>query len=245
MDRAKHAANLIRDRYKYHVLGKRADDARVLLLDDARVIYVPIPKAANSSTKLALCPVLGIDPADVEEVQKDPRLPMHRFSTLEPRIDDDWFVFSVVRNPWTRALSGYRDKVIRKNVQLRALQGMGIEPQDDFETFLAALARWPRKLLNDHFIPQSDLLTPIMAKTPVKIVRTEDLPEAWEEIRDRIIAQGATAPDGMGHMNVSGPRDLQPEFTPRAADLIRKLYAEDFRLLGYSDVPPGQPTSKK
>ncbi|QDY71184.1 sulfotransferase family 2 domain-containing protein [Qingshengfaniella alkalisoli] len=240
MDRLKHAANLVRDHYKYHALGKRADDARVLVLEEARVIYVPIPKAANSSTKLALCPVLGIDPTSVNEVQQDPRLPMRHFSTVAPQIGPDWFVFTVVRDPWTRALSAYRDKVVRKGVQLRALKAMGLEPEDDFETYLAALARWPRKLLNDHFIPQSDLLAPIMAQTPVDIIRSEDLPIDWESVRQRIMAQRAPAPGQMGQLNVTGPAQAVPEFTPRASRLIRRLYADDFRLLGYSDQRPSQ-----
>jgi hypothetical protein len=240
MNRLKHASNLFRDHYKHRVLGKRADDARVLLLEQARTVYVPIPKAANSSTKLALCPVLGIDPADVTEVQKDPRLPMVRFSTLADRIGPDWFVFTVVRDPWTRALSAFRDKVQRKGVQLRALQAMGLEPGDDFETFLAALNRWPRLLLNDHFIPQSDLLAPVTAVCDPLVIRSEDLPAAWGQVSDQLAAQGAPAPAAIGHQNVTGKQKNVPDFTPRAAQLIRRLYAEDFARLGYDDRPPGQ-----
>ena len=238
MDHLKHAANLIRDHYKHRVLGKRADDARVLVLEPARSVYVPIPKAANSSTKLALCPVLGIDPQSVREVQKDPRLPMRRFSEVAPSIGPDWFVFSVVRNPWTRVLSAYRDKMERKGVQLRALQAMGLEPGDDFETFLGALLRWPRLLLNDHFIPQSALLAPVTARCAPLIVKSEELPEAWGAVRERIAAQGAPLPDPVGRLNVTGDQPM-PELSERARRMILRLYAEDFALLGYDRTPPG------
>jgi hypothetical protein len=241
MNRLKHATNLIRDHYKHSVLGKRADDARVLLMEDARSVYVPIPKAANSSTKLALCPVLGIDPASVTEVQKDPRLPMPHFSDIASRIGPDWFVFTVVRDPWTRVLSAYRDKVQRKRVQLRALQAMGLEAGDSFETFLAALNRWPRRLLNDHFIPQSDLLAPVRASTRLLVLRSEDLPDAWAQIEDGLSRQGAPAPAAIGHQNVTGAQKNVPDFTPRAVDLIRRLYADDFAQLGYNSFPPGKP----
>lgn len=239
MNHLKHASNLFRDHYKHRVLGKRADDARVLLLEHARTVYVPIPKAANSSTKLALCPVLGIDPGTVTEVQKDPRLPMVRFSEVASRISGDWFVFTVVRDPWTRALSAFRDKVQRKGVQLRSLQAMGLEPGDDFETFLAALNRWPRLLLNDHFIPQSDLLAPVMAVCKPLVIRSEDLPDAWTRVTEGLERQGAPSPAPIGHQNVTGAQRNVPEFTPRAVRLIRKLYAEDFDRLGYDAAPPG------
>lgn len=237
MDWAKHVANLMRDHYKYRLRGKRADDPRVLMLEEAKTIYVPVPKAANSSTKLALCPTLGIDTATVTEVQKDPRLPMIRFSELADRIEQDWLLFTVVRDPWTRAYSAWRDKVIGQEARLRSLQAMGIQSGDDFETFLKALNRWPRLLLNDHFIPQADLLAAPLSTGRLKVLKSETIADRWPEISKQIVSRGAPAPAPIGHANQSGPRHSH-HFTPSEAGLIRRLYARDFELFGYSPEPP-------
>ncbi|MFV0244024.1 MAG: sulfotransferase family 2 domain-containing protein [Qingshengfaniella sp.] len=233
MDRWRHYTTLARARYRHHVLGKSETDPRVLLMDAARAVYVPVPKAANSSVKLALAPVLGVDPATITEVQKDPRLPMVRFSEIADRLTPDWFVFTVTRDPWTRSYSAWRDKVIRQEARLRALHAMGIQPGDDFETFLRVLSRWPRKMLNDHFIPQADLLEDPMAHGPVEIVKSEDLPKIWPQIADRIAANGVPRPAPIGVANQSGPR-TRPDLSPAEQALIKALYADDFTTFGYS-----------
>lgn len=237
MDRVRHYGTLLRATYRHRVLGKTEADPRALVLEPARTLYIPVPKAANSSARLALCPVLGIDPASVTEVQKDPRLPTARFSTLAAARDPDWFMFTIVRDPWTRAYSGWYDKVVRMGVQLRALQAMGLEPGDDFETYLAALARWPRRMLNDHFIPQADLLADPLATGRLTVLKSETIAEDWPGVADRIAATGAPRPDAVGHRNASGA-GRAPAFSPRAQDLIRRLYANDFLTFGYDDTPP-------
>lgn len=237
MDRVKHFRNLVRFTYKHRVLGEHATDPRVLLLQAAQTVYVPVPKAANTSTKLALCASLGIDPKTVDQVQKDPRLRMVPFSTIASALSDDCFMFTVVRDPWTRIASAHRDKVVKQHAVLKSLQLMGIEAGESFETFLLALNRWPRKMLNDHFIPQSELLRQPLQIGRMNVYKSEELQDQWPQIASRIAERGAPRPGPIGHHNASGAQSY-PEFSSRAQELILKLYDEDFSTFGYDRIPP-------
>ncbi|QDY68762.1 sulfotransferase family 2 domain-containing protein [Qingshengfaniella alkalisoli] len=237
MDYPKHWSNLLREHWKFRVQGKTATDPKVMLIEQARALYVPVPKAANSSARRALAPSVGIDGASVGDVHKDTRLPIHKWSEIEPRLTEDWFFFTIVRNPFTRILSAYRDKVLDRKVQLKALRAMGMTADDSFETFLKACARWPRKLLNDHFIPQADLLSKPLATGRLTVLKSEDLPDGWSGICDRLETSGVPRPDLIGHTNrAMSQRDSG--FSDAEIALIQKLYADDFKYFSYSDTPP-------
>lgn len=237
MDYVRHYRNLGRAAFKHYVKGRSETDPQAMVIDDARALYIPIPKAANSSARRALSPSVHIPIGTVGDVHQDDRFPIWRWSDVCERVTADWYVFTVVRNPYTRIQSAYRDKMVKMGVKLLSLQTMGLEAGDSFNTFLAACARWPRKMLNDHFIPQTDLLSKPLATGNLHVVKSEDLPNAWSQVADRVAAAGAPRPAEFGHSNRSeGGPGL--EFTPKQVALIRKLYRHDFDCFEYSEEPP-------
>ena len=65
-------------------------------------------------------------------------------------------LISCIRNPFTRALSAYLDKVEQKD--LAHIPELNNRPNSCFEDFLAALADFPPRDINPHFRPQHFIL---------------------------------------------------------------------------------------
>jgi hypothetical protein len=230
--------------FKHRVKGESRTNPQTMTIAESRVLYVPIPKAANTSVRRALCPCLHLSIDSVQDVHKDERLPIKPWSEVASQISENSYLFTVVRNPYTRILSAYRDKVVRMNAKLISLQAMGIERTDNFDTFLTACARWPRKMLNDHFIPQSDLLAGPSATGILEYVKCEDLPAVWSQVADRIEAAGCPRPAQPLHENRNS-FSACPEFSPKHVSIIQRLYREDFERFGYSIKPPENPTKTR
>lgn len=238
MNRVRRFRGLWSRRLQHHLLGRDRLDTKVMVLPTARSLYVPIPKAANTSARTALLPVLGIDPASVRDVHHDPRIHIRPASRAMDLAGPGWFVFTIVRNPYTRALSAWRDKVVRREAEMHALRIMGVEKSDSFETFLEACASWVRPMLNDHFMPQADLLARPMKRADLQVYRFETLEQDWPEICKKIIAQGADSPSELPQHNQSGAPGTGHVFTDREIALIQDLYAKDFHAFGYDLQPP-------
>lgn len=215
--------------------GKKKNDTKALVFEDAKTIYIPIPKAGNTSIRRALFPVMGIDP--------DARVNLHsgeevtpfiqRCSEALPKAGPDWFVFTVVRHPYDRIFSGWREKLDRRARTFRPLITTGLTPGDSFETFLRVCNAWPTLQLNDHFMPQAELLRPAMAIRDIEVFRLEEMDAAqWSAICNRIEAQGGARPLPLPHIHSYANRGGQ-EYSRTALRLMRRLYGRDLDLLGY------------
>ncbi len=207
-------------------------DTKAIVLEKARAIYIPMPKAANSSIRKALLPVLGIDPQQVSQVQAETRHLTEPCSTALPKAGPDWMVFTVVREPYDRAHSAWRDKLENQDSSFRSLRGTGLEKGDSFSLFLLVCNLWPRKMLNDHFIPQTDLLEQARKLPDFRIYRMEDLGRDWPGICDEIEERSGIRPLDLPHLNQSRkPEALS--FPPGEKLMLWRLYNRDRKPLGY------------
>lgn len=218
-------------RLRRHGIGRTT--AKAIVLKDARTLYIPIPKAANSSIRMALCPTLGIDPATVHDVQGSDGIQTIPLSDALAMIDPDWEIFTVVRDPWQRARSAWRDKLVHRNPPLKPLITMGLEKSDSFATFLMLSALWPRQALNDHFISQTDLLAPVLDRPGTTILHMETLAKDWPDLCDQIEARGGVRPDPLPHLNSRPKPSAKPTYSPMERRLLQRLYGRDFAPLGY------------
>ncbi len=172
----------------------------------------------------------------------------------EPHIGDDclkqaWlsptgcrqrYLISCVRNPFTRALSGFLDKVNEPDAA--PLREFRYRRLDDFEAYLQALAKCDPVYTNSHFRPQRvNLDYPRVSYDAIFFLENlAALPRYLSAICPDFKLK-TFAP----HSRAA--RSKLPEYyTDRAVDMVRDLFAEDFELFGYSRnledaaAPPGE-----
>ena len=209
-----------------------------------RCVFVEVPKAGCSVVKRVLqyCEVdgEGFDPsASVHDRSISPLaaplkdgLPLEEvFGTPSP-----YFRFSFVRNPYTRALSCYLEKIAGEQwLRDMRLPDLGFDPHEDvsFVQFLRAVAEQPPGEMDIHWAPQHFLLS-------LQQVRYDFLGrfESFHaDLRRMIDAVGLAAPESLlqqrtAHATGAGSR-LQEFYDDEALALVRDIYRDDFATLGY------------
>ncbi|WP_076418349.1 sulfotransferase family 2 domain-containing protein [Colwellia sp. UCD-KL20] len=188
----------------------------------AKCIYIHVPKAAGTSiNKAVFGRTLGHYKAT--EIQK-------KF----PKLFKKSFVFSVVRNPWSRIYSAYQFAKIGKT------ESMGInQPEkyqipafDSFETFLFDwLATKNIEELDFVFQPQhafiydeqGHLLTDFVGKVETL---TSDI-----KVINKKLGRSITIP----HANKTSTGESYKEAYLNQAmiDIVQRIYAKDIELFGY------------
>jgi len=158
-----------------------------------------------------------------------------------------YFRFSFVRNPYSRALSCYLEK-IAGHMWLRDLRlpELGFQPDEDvtFVEFLRKVADQAPAEMDIHWAPQHHLLS--LDKVSYGFLgRFEQL---HSDLRSVIAHLGITAPAGLlarPTLHRTGASEKSAQFyDPESVDLVREIYREDFNRLGYGVDPRfvGQPS---
>lgn len=143
-------------------------------------------------------------------------------------------LFSVVRNPFARALSAYLDKTQRRGGMRTVGARLAERYGDDvtglgFADFLARLSADDPWAIDQHFCPQAvNLMVPHLAYAHIGRLERLDETFAWLGIAPATFDRHAAgAADRLAAHYDDG----------RAVDLVRRLYAADFALFGYSTDP--------
>jgi hypothetical protein len=216
-------------------LGRfRPLDAPILVCEDLRVAYVPVPKAANSSIRIALLQAMGhkVDRTTrIHEVTRPMLVPASRFLA---RSRDDWFFFTTVRDPTSRAISAWKNKLAEPDEIFGPLRRMGVTSRLDFEQFLEVCAKWPAWALNDHFMPQNLLLSRPLQAPDLKVFHFESLSDDWHMIADALEVRGAAVRPVLGRANASR-RDCSRDapVSQAARRLLGRIYGDDYDTFGY------------
>ena len=188
-----------------------------------------VPKAANSTVVTNLARLKfgrDVDSPDAKKMFATPA----RLSRAEVERFDSLFRFTVVRNPYTRTLSAYLDKIERRAVR----EGR----ESSFAEFLHKARAQPRFLYsNAHWAPQSSLML-IPVEQFDLIGKVESLDEDLAEIKRRI-RPDQQQPVTSFKRNATGAGDkLRRYYTDELITLVQELYQDDFRTFGYStDFP--------
>lgn len=146
------------------------------------------------------------------------------------------FTFSVVRNPFARALSSYQTKIARNNFRLfpRFCQRYRLPAsrKPSFIDFLRCLDRDDETVMDQHWRPQVQNL--FVGSLPIDMVlRLETLSQNTPALESRI---GFEFKGGVRNQREpSAKTPLAELFTPEAEDIVRRVYRMDFDAFGYSD----------
>lgn len=146
------------------------------------------------------------------------------------------FLISCVRNPYTRALSGYLDKVENPDgphyraltsQHYRALRSRQVE---NFEQYLLALAEYRPKSMDPHFRPQHINLG-FPKATFDAIFYLENLSPLGQFLSQ--VSPNFRVERFAPHSR-SAVTKLRDHYSDRAIELVQEIFDEDFSYFGYS-----------
>ena len=210
-------------------------------------VFVEVPKAGCTVVKRVLQVAEDPAAATVESVHDRASSPLA--GPLRDGIDadelfgpaSDWFRFTFVRNPYSRALSCYLEKVagLQRLSEMR-LPKLGLEADDDvsFRRFLELLAS--DKEVRDadiHWTPQTTLLS-LDRVSYDYIGRFESFAPDLTRVMHRLEIDVPTDLLGRRTTHETGASSRILEFyDDDCVDLVRAVYREDFDRLGYGVDP--------
>ena len=137
----------------------------------------------------------------------------------------DYFKFAFVRNPWDRLVSGWKNKVSRKNVL--GLEVDQFEKLQDFECFVDFIAESDLRLNNVHFRSQVGLID---VERLDLVARFERFSEDMRKVMEALEIPVTSIP---WRNKSSNRRPYRSYYTERTRDLVAELYRDDIETFGY------------
>ena len=234
-----------------------------IVLDELRLVYVPVPKAGSTAVLWALADLIGLHPDrfrkshksettraltihDMSLWGKKRRLDSRRTSSVLRMFDsDDWLAFSLVREPVRRLWSAWVSKVLMREPRFSSAYGdeswfppvpsSAEDVVNWFRVFVKAVSDRPETLHDRHWASQDELLgVPQLGYDLVG--RLEELPSALAVVDEHLRSRG------MGPLTLQTENRSLVSFTPEVLDRRAwkqcfALTARDREAFGYEAVP--------
>jgi hypothetical protein len=230
-----------------------------IVINDARLVYVPIPKAGSTAVLWALLDLVELEPGNFtrsSKLETTRALTIHdqsiwgRAHRLEGRsgrprrevLDaDDWLAFTVVRDPVRRLWSAWVSKLLLRDPRFVAMYGA--EPWfptpprsandvlDGFRAFVEVLDERPTEWHDPHWSSQSELAG-MRALRYDLVAQVERLPGDLEPVNQHL------AGVGLGLLRLRRENSSLVPFTSLALDAetwdrCAAFTATDRDVLGY------------
>lgn len=188
-----------------------------------KCIYIHIPKCGGIALANTLFGNLGPGHVPVKSFQL----------VLTKEQFDSYFKFTIVRNPWDRAVSAF---LFLKKGGFNERDRLWAEKHfKNINTFDEFVKKWLVKkgsLQELHFKPQYEYICDTRGNLMVDYIgRFEDYKNSYDYILSRV----GLNPGEMKKENVTeGRRDYKAYYTPETMAIVGELYKKDIELLGYS-----------
>ncbi len=252
VDAATEAEEIERLKVRFRLAGVEQDlYIEKIVCNDPKFIYVVTPKVASRS-------ILRFFRNDINlksRVQIT-TTPLQQLLEEKPKYKE-YFKFAFVRNPFTRAISCYNDKIVPTewetdsngnripvNNSFKYFKGKSIQypirpnmPFDDFIEFLGS--EYGGDLVADrHWLSQFVIMSDDSDSNLVDYVgKLETLDEDWQRIcRELHIAY--TSLSRMNSTEKKIPPTNRPQYSSRSIEVIRKRYKKDFEIFKYPTEYP-------
>ena len=194
------------------------------------LIFHGVPKAANTSVKVALLEAQGRghlrphDPSTFRELSPAECL---------QAIADGAFVFTFTRHPYDRFKSAWRDLIrndrwvyVRGMRRFRNQLNKSMSP----ECFARFVSGVPDKEADNHFRSQTALLHKSGAPLFTLAGRVENAADDWRRVQRKVYDRfGLTLPS----LPVHNATDGRAPLNRTVRTLLRERYARDFEIFGY------------
>jgi hypothetical protein len=232
--------------------GASRIDTRTAVDRERQFIYFRIPKAANTTVSYAL----SRSPSETQQFDAGiHKSGYDRVSSLgfyeALNLPRRFFLFSVVRNPFTRVASAYLDKIKRKKRQsLIVTRALGKPPEAaiSFLEFCRYLHAGGYRH-DVHWFRQTDLIACGVNRLHY-IGSVETLDADLRALRSHIGGDLDFRQTSWDHGKTDASSQLLALYDSECLDLVTQTYKPDFRLLGYSreltdhSLPPSRATAK-
>ena len=210
-----------------------------------QLVYLRIPKVACSSFKRSIWHAVdhklgevtlksGVSPHDKA------KSPFAK-SADEIRSQIDSFVnasfFTVVRNPYSRLLSAFLDKVTKKNRDLnvwsviRKQLSYNDDDYPDFSDFVDRLVKQRPSYLENHFLEQNI----VICSNHLPVDHLGHM-ESLGSTSSFLGIFGVPIRNHRSHSTGSTSR-IKEFYTRKELDSVQRFFRKDFELFGYSDDP--------
>ena len=210
-------------------------------------IYVETPKVACTTIKRVLqAAELGPErqgemPRDVHARDTSPLLaPGHDpEGFLSGLTDTTTFRFAFVRNPYSRALACWLDKMVTNTFERQRLApSLGLSPErpPSFLDFLTAIAHQPEPRRDPHWATQTHLLNPHVIRYSF-IGRFEQFRSEFSRVCRHLDIEGYAQGLPTTWHATGASTKVADHVGDEEATLIRKIYEADFRNFAYGWGP--------
>lgn len=207
----------------------------VIAVEDYEIGYVPVSQAACTTVKNMLGTLMGRPlPADPDRVHR--MFPTRRFRPDQLTAIEDFFRFTVVRDPVDRLLSVYSDRVVKRE-ELRAsprLQSSGLPPRPDIDVFFQNLDAYKNhaSIIKHHVMKQVVFIGTDLAYFD-RVYTTDDLAtlrdDLWAMTGRKLAAH---------HLNAAPHGVIFDDLAPATQAALRAQTQDDYRLLSAWFTPP-------
>ena len=213
----------------------RRERPDVWLFDKTKVGYIQIPKIATRSLKSCFYEY-GKSVDDNEKLtdqEIDKKYSHHiKFSELI-KLRHNYFLFSFVRDPFSRLYSCYKNKIVRANElqEKNIFHYYGIDFGISFEEFVQRIVQIPDAVSDRHFRSQSSFLTVNNQLVCSYIGKLENIDKDWQYLQSRFQFPS------LQHKNRSGAceESIEEIYTAKLAQLVYDRFKNDIELFGYQD----------
>lgn len=144
-------------------------------------------------------------------------------SGYKPKMFKDYFKFAFVRNPETRFVSAWKDKVLRQNYF--KFSEIEHEKMKEIETFIAWVKKQNLRTCDEHLRTQCSLID---LKHLDFLGRFENFAEDFQKVADKI---GLKSYESV-HLNQTEKKKVI-SISDFAKSEIREMYREDFETFDY------------
>jgi hypothetical protein len=157
--------------------------------------------------------------------------------------DNGWFIFTMVRDPWTRLWSGWQSKFLVQHAYYK--EHYGAEPWfprvpesaedvlEDWTTFIETEPWTSHPLLSTdvHFLPQTRSVRP-KGVNYTRIYDLKDMPALLSDIESHLESLGLAKPLYLPRANETPLALTEAVLANGIAERIKKLYKPDFDVWG-------------
>ncbi|MDR8390244.1 sulfotransferase family protein [Aliifodinibius sp. S!AR15-10] len=225
---------------KYFNLFGEYDNTEYLILPDKKLIYIDIPKVACTSIKSTIGLTYGITSNNKfgRDIHTNPN--WEREQDFLSKKYNDYYVFTFVRNPLSRLVSCYEDKVVssyneeypynyfRKFYSYNKI--IDLNKKMSFEEFVYAIHVIPQHMADRHFKAQANILK----NEKIDFIgKFENINEDWKKLSDKFDLH----PE-LFHVNKRKKKKKNYKkyyHSKEILDIVWSLYKDDFKFFDYKN----------